>query len=338
MASFQRLLITGGAGFIGSAFVRHRLACAPSTHIRVLDVLTYAGDRNHLNALAGDVEFIEGDIANESTVAAALHDCDGVVHLAAESHVDRSVLNAAPFEHTNVHGTSVLLNAAMRAGVRRFLYVSTDEVYGDTANTQSASKETDPLRPGNAYAKSKTQGEQLVASAIKDGLDCVITRGANTCGPRQYPEKIVPLFITNALLGLPLPVYGDGSAVRDYLHVDDHCAGINCALEHATSGGVYNLGNNLQVSCGSVAQHILDLIKNTGACIEHVPDRPGHDMRYAVDSSNAKHLGWTPKYDFNAMLMETAQWYAKNETWWRAIRNTKHFQAHFKAWYVDRQS
>ncbi|HCW51751.1 MAG TPA: dTDP-glucose 4,6-dehydratase [Clostridiales bacterium] len=318
--SFRRVLVTGGAGFIGSNYVRYALEHHPEWEVVVLDKLTYAGRLENLQDVWDKVEFVRGDIADPTAVARAAAGVDAVVNFAAESHVDRSLADARPFVRTNVEGVLVLLEACRRGGVRRFLQVSTDEVYGDLSGTDRHSLETDPLRPRSPYAASKAGAEHLVlAYHASFGLDVVLTRGSNTYGPFQYPEKIIPLFITNALRDRPLPVYGDGSAVRDYMHVEDHCRGVDLVLHQGEAGQAYNLGARLAVSALEVARAILDLLGKSRNLITFVPDRPGHDYRYSVDPSRAEALGWKRRWDFEEGLAATVEWYLANREWWRGL-------------------
>jgi len=335
VASFKRVLVTGGAGFIGSNFVRYTRANHPDWEIVVLDKLTYAGNLANLRGLLDHVTFLRGDIADPATARRAVRGADAVLNFAAESHVDRSLLDAAPFVRTNVEGTLVLLEEARRAGVRRFLQVSTDEVYGDLAGTGRRSAETDPLAPRSPYAATKAAAEHLVlAYGASYGLDVVVTRGSNTYGPYQYPEKIIPLFVTNALENRPLPVYGDGSAVRDYMHVEDHCAGIDLVLHEGEPGHAYNLGAGLEVTGLEVARRVLDLLGKPWSLMSFVPDRPGHDYRYAVDTRKVETLGWKPRWSFDRGLAETLTWYVEHEAWWRSVRRRRGFRRHLQEWYV----
>jgi len=334
---FKRVLITGGAGFIGSNYVHYALMNHPEWEIIVLDKLTYAGNVNNLKDILHKITFIKGDISNPEDVRRAMEGVDAVLNFAAESHVDRSLLDPRPFIRTNVEGTLVLLEQARRAGIKRFLHVSTDEVYGDLAGTNYHSVENDPLRPRSPYSASKAGAEHLVfAYGISYGLDVVITRGSNTYGPYQYPEKIIPLFITNALENKPLPVYGDGSAVRDYMHVEDHCAGIDLILHKGVSGETYNLGARQEISGLEVAKQILKLLGKPESLIKFVKDRPGHDYRYSVDPSKAEALGWTRKWNFIEGLKQTIQWYMTNEKWWRQAKERLEFHSLMKDWYTNR--
>ena len=321
MADFTRVLVTGGAGFIGANYVRAALAQHPHWQLVVLDKLTYAGNLENLDDVRARITFIHGDIAEPDDVRPAMAGVDAVVHFAAESHVDRSLLDPRPFIRTNVDGTLVLLEEARRAGVRRFLHVSTDEVYGDLSGTDRHSREEDPLRPRSPYAASKAGAEHLVASyGISYGLDVVITRGSNTYGPYQYPEKIIPLFITNALDDRPLPLYGNGAAVRDYLHVADHAAGIDLVLHAGATGQAYNLGARAEIDGVAVARAILAALGKPDSLLTFVPDRPGHDYRYSIDPTLAESLGWRRRWTFPTGLADTVRWYQQHEAWWRRLR------------------
>jgi len=317
VADFRRVVVTGGAGFIGSNYVRYALDHHPEWEIVVLDKLTYAGNLANLSESMGRITFIRGDIADPDDVDRVVAGADAVLNFAAESHVDRSLADARLFVRTNVEGVMVLLEAVRRHGVGRFLQVSTDEVYGDLAGTDRRSVETDPFRPRSPYAATKAGAEHLVwAYGASFGLDVVATRGSNTYGPCQYPEKIIPLFTVNALRGLPLPLYGDGSAVRDYMHVEDHCSGIDAVLHRGAAGEAYNLGARLEISGLDVARRILDLLGAPGELIRFVADRPGHDYRYSVDPSKAEALGWTRAWTFEKGLAQTVRWYAENVARW----------------------
>ncbi|TMC48075.1 MAG: dTDP-glucose 4,6-dehydratase [Chloroflexi bacterium] len=318
----MRLLITGGAGFIGSAFVRMTLNEHPEDSVVVLDKLTYAGNLANLEAVAHDPRYrlVRGDICDATLVGTLAGEVDVIVNFAAESHVDRSLEAPGHFIQTDVFGTYVLLEAARGAGHRRFLQVSTDEVYGEVRSGRSL--ESAPMRPRSPYSASKAGGEMLVAAyRASFGLPAIVTRGCNTYGPHQYPEKIIPLFITNAIDGLPLPIYGDGGALRDYLHVEDHCRGIDLALRHGRPGEDYNLGTGNEVSGVDVADMVLRLLGLPESLKQFVTDRPGHDRRYAVDSTKLGALGWVPKIDLPNGMEETVRWYRDHEQWWRPLKS-----------------
>jgi dTDP-glucose 4,6-dehydratase len=331
------MLITGGAGFIGSNFVRYVLRRYPSCRPVVLDKMTYAGNWDNLADLADRITFIQGDIAEPADVAEAISGAQAVVNFAAESHVDRSLLNSHPFVRTNVEGTLVLLEAAVREGVRRFAHISTDEVYGDLSGTDAHSVETDMLAPRSPYAATKAAAEHLAFSyGISHGLDVVITRGSNTYGPYQYPEKIIPLFITNAIEGKPLPLYGDGTAVRDYMHVEDHCEGVDFILQNGSSGQAYNLGAGYEIPGLEVADKVLGLLGRPASLKTFVRDRPGHDYRYSVDTAKVEALGWRRRRAWEEGLAATVQWYLKNTAWWQAAKRRVEFRQHERRWYEQR--
>jgi dTDP-glucose 4,6-dehydratase len=288
----------------------------------VLDKLTYAGNLANLAPVAGDprYRFVRGDIADAALVGPLAAETDVVINFAAESHVDRSLEAPGQFIQTDVYGTYVLLEAALRAGHERFLQVSTDEVYGDVEAGRS--RESDPLRPRSPYSASKAGGEMLVwAYRASHGLPAIITRGSNTYGPYQYPEKIVPLFVTNAIDDLPLPLYGDGGAVRDYLYVEDHCWGIDTALRNGIPGEDYNVGFGGEVSGLEVADAVLAALGKPASLKQMVRDRPGHDRRYALDASRLRGLGWEPRVSFAEGIRRTVDWYVANPSWWRPLKS-----------------
>ncbi len=327
----MRILVTGGAGFIGSHFARH--AASGGDSVVVLDKLTYAGNRANLEGV--EHEFHEGDIADPDAVARAAAGCDAIVNFAAETHVDRSIMGPAEFILTDVLGTQVLLDHARHHRLR-LLHVSTDEVYGDIALDAPACTEDAPVRPSSPYSASKAGGDLQVLAYVRTyGSDALITRGANTYGPRQYPEKFLPLFITNALDGEPLPVYGDGRQRREWLHVDDHCAAIGVALRSGAAGEVYNVGGQERENL-DVVRRILDLTGASPDLVRHVDDRPGHDRRYSVDSSKLRGLGWSPEHSFDAgALEETVAWYRDNREWWEPIKSGE-YRAYYAEQYAAR--
>ncbi len=334
----QNILVTGGAGFIGSNFVRYMLDRYPAYHIVVFDKLTYAGSLDNLEAVSQNphYKFIRGDIADRGAVARALemNRIDTVVNFAAETHVDRSILNPDAFIQTDVVGVYVLLDESRKHGVERLLHVSTDEVYGSIA--EGCFREGDPLEPNSPYAASKAGGELMVrAYHVTYGLNTVVTRGSNTYGPYQYPEKLLPLFITNAIDNEPLPLYGDGMQVRDWLYVEDHCAGIDCVLHHGQAGEVYNLGGENERRNIEVVRQMLALLGKPESLIRPVADRPGHDRRYALDNSKIRALGFTHRYTFEQGLEETVRWYVNNEWWWRKIKSGE-YRAYYQAQYGKR--
>jgi dTDP-glucose 4,6-dehydratase len=328
--------VTGGAGFIGSAFVRDVLGSDQSAEITVLDKLTYAGNLDNLLPVSEErrYRFVQGDVCDSELVEELVQGVEAIVNFAAETHVDRSILDAASFIETDVRGTWVLLEAARKAGTARFVQVSTDEVYGEVA--EGASRESDPLSPRSPYAASKAGGDLMAqAYAVTHGLPVCITRGSNTIGPYQYPEKVVPLFVTNALEGQPLPIYGRGSAVRDYIYVDDHVAGIRQVLRAGLAGEVYNLGGGNQVNTVQLGTAILDVLGKPRDLLKFVPDRPGHDQRYCLHTSKARELGWGPRRDFQQALESTVRWYVDNRWWWEKLKSGE-YQDWYRRNYLER--
>jgi dTDP-glucose 4,6-dehydratase len=319
----MRLLVTGAAGFIGSAYVEHVLRAHPRDEIIALDLLTYAGNPANLESCRNDprLRFVRGDIADREHINALATEVDAIVNFAAETHVDRSLLDPEAFARANVIGVMTLLEAARAHGLR-FLQVSTDEVYGDVPHGEAAS-EDDPLRPRSPYSAAKAGGELMCQAYVTShGADVVVTRGCNTIGPRQYPEKLVPLFVTNALRDLPLPVYGDGRQVRNWLHAEDHAAAIDLALRQGESGRVYNIGADNERENLDVIHAILDRLGKPRSLVRHVADRPGHDRRYGLDTSRIRReLGWQPRRDWLQTLHDTVDWYVANPEWWQAIRD-----------------
>jgi dTDP-glucose 4,6-dehydratase len=324
----MRILVCGGAGFIGSHFVKRLLAAGEN--VVVLDKLTYAGNRANLPE---GIELVEGDIADAASIE-RLGDFDAIVSFAAETHVDRSILNPHEFIRTDVHGALVLAQAAEERGVR-LVQVSTDEVYGDVEEGWS-SREDDPIRPSSPYSASKAGGDLQVLAAVRTyGLDACITRGSNTYGPNQYPEKLIPLFATNALDGASLPLYGDGRQVRDWLHVEDHCAGIELVLREGERGGVYNIGAGDERENREVAQRIIELTEADPSLLRHVEDRPGHDRRYSLDTTKLRGLGWEPRRTFEDGLAETVQWYRDNRAWWEPLKSGE-YRTYYDQQYAGR--
>ena len=333
----QNLLVTGGAGFIGSSFVRLALERWPEAQIVVLDALTYAGNLRNLEEVGDStrLSFVRGDISDPGLVRELMAGCDTVVNIAAETHVDRSILDASQFIQTNIEGTRVLLDAAREGRVQRFVQVSTDEVYGDV-EAPRRSCEADPLSPRSPYAASKAAGDLLVGAYVATyGLPAVTTRGSNTYGARQFPEKLIPLFVTNALEGKPLPVYGDGLQIRDWMHVDDHCTGIAIALERGENGSVYNIGAGQERTNLDVVRQIVRETSASDDLIRFVPDRPGHDRRYALNTDAIRALGWTPKRNVDEGLSETIRWFAEHRDWWQAARSAD-FDQYYAEQYGDR--
>jgi len=318
----KTVLVTGGAGFIGSHFVRLLLRRHKQTRVINLDKLTYAGNLDNLGDVQEDprYEFVMGDIRDRDLVRRLFARVQAVVHFAAETHVDRSIYDAGEFVLTNVHGTYILLDA-LRAfpGVEAFVHISTDEVYG--SRTGRAARETDPLLPSSPYAASKAGGDHLArAYHVTFGLPTVVLRPSNTYGPCQFPEKLIPRFLTNGLEGKTLPVFGDGLNVRDWLYVDDHARAVEAALLRARAGSVYNVGGGCELANLDVARRILDALDAPRDLIQFVPDRPGHDRRYAMDSGLIRALGWEPEVLFAEGLKRTVRWYAANKSWWRKVR------------------
>jgi dTDP-glucose 4,6-dehydratase len=326
----MRVLVTGGAGFIGSHFVK-RLAARGDEAI-VLDKLTYAG--NPANLEGSGVELVVGDIADPDVVARAAAGCDAVVNFAAETHVDRSILGPKEFVSTDVLGTMTLLDWA-RANDARFVQVSTDEVYGDL-DGGGRSVETDPLRPSSPYSAAKAGGDLQVLAYVRTyGVNASITRGANTFGPNQYPEKLVPLFVTNALDGEPLPVYGDGQQVREWLHAEDHCAAVDLVLREGAPGEIYNVGGEEHVNL-EVTHRILELTGADPSLVRHVEDRAGHDRRYALDDGKLRSLGWTPQHSFGeGGLPGPVAWYRENRAWWEPIKSGE-YRRYYEEQYAER--
>jgi dTDP-glucose 4,6-dehydratase len=325
----MRVLVTGGAGFIGSHFARRLIQAGDE--VVVLDKLTYAGNRANLEGVAHD--FVHGDVCEAESVSAAASGCDAIVNFAAESHVDRSILGARDFGRTEFLGTQVLLEEARRTGAR-FVLVSTDEVYGD--KQEGASVETDPPLPSSPYSVAKAASELHVPAYVRTfGVDACVTRGSNTYGPNQYPEKIVPLFTTNALDGLPLPVYGDGRQRRDWLHVDDHCAGIELVLRRGEAGQTYNIGGGEELENIELTRRIVELTGADPSSIRHVDDRPGHDRRYSLDDSKLRALGYAPAWTLAEGLAATVEWYRSNRSWWEPIKSGAYLE-YYRAQYERR--
>jgi dTDP-glucose 4,6-dehydratase len=325
----MRVLVTGGAGFIGSHFAKHLVA--GGDEVVVLDKLTYSGNRANLEGAA--VEFVEGDICDPDAVAEAGAGCEAVVNFAAETHVDRSIMGAAEFIETDVLGTYVLLTWARDAGAR-LVQVSTDEVYGDVPDGTS-SREDDPLRPSSPYSASKAGGDLQVLAAVRThGVDACVTRGANTYGPNQYPEKLIPLFVTNALDGEPLPLYGDGRQRREWLHVDDHCAAVEIVLRKGASAEAYNIGGE-EYENFAITERILELTGADAGLVRHVDDRPGHDRRYSLDDSKLHALGWTAQRGLGDGLAATVAWYRDNRAWWEPIKSGE-YRRYYEQQYAER--
>ena len=335
------VLVTGGAGFIGSNFVRYALAAHPDWHVTTLDKLTYAGRLENLSGVLDDPrhEFVRGDVADAAVAAPLVARSEIVVHFAAETHVDRALLSAGAFITTDVFGTFVLLEAARQHhSLRRFVQISTDEVYGSVPD--GSSRETDELRPRNPYSAAKAGADRLAYSYWASfGVPVVVTRASNNYGPNQFPEKIIPLFVTNALDGLPLPLYGDGLNERDWLHVTDHCRAIDLLIDRGGPGEVYNIGGGNGVRNIDLTTRILELTGRPASLIKPVADRPGHDRRYSLDTAKLRALGWRPQMEFTQGLAETVEWYRANEAWWRPIKSgDPAFRQYYEEQYGTRRS
>jgi dTDP-glucose 4,6-dehydratase len=324
-----KLVVTGGAGFIGSNFIRHVLAAHADDSIVNLDKLTYAGNLKNLVDVADSprYRFVHGDICDAKTVRDVLRGADAVVNLAAESHVDRSLVEPDAFLKTDVFGVFTLLEAVRELKIPRFVHISTDEVYGSLAT--GSARESDPLRPSNPYSASKAGGDLLALAYWQTHrVPVVITRSSNNFGPYQYPEKVIPLFVTNALDDEPLPLYGDGRNVRDWLYVLDNCAALDLVLRKGHDGEVYNIGGGHEVENIVLTREILRLTGKPETLIRPVKDRPGHDRRYSIDSKKVRQLGWTPKHPFGKALEATVAWFREHEAWWRPLKSGE-----LKAWY-----
>jgi dTDP-glucose 4,6-dehydratase len=331
-----KILVTGGAGFIGSNFVRHVLAAHSDDSVVTLDKLTYAGNPANLKDVEADPRhrFVKGDICDAGLVRDLMSEVDAVVHFAAETHVDRSNADADEFLRTNVTGTFTLLEAARARRLGRFIAIGTDEVYGSIA--RGASREVDPLNPSNPYSASKAAADLLArAYWITHRLPVIVTRSSNNFGPYQYPEKVIPLFITNAIDDVPLPLYGDGKNVRDWLYVLDNCAAIDVVLRKGKDGEIYNVGGGNEIENVVLTRQILRLAGKPETLIKPVADRPGHDRRYALDTAKVRALGWKPAHDFPGALTATVEWYRSHEAWWRPIKSGE-FRAYYERQYSAR--
>jgi dTDP-glucose 4,6-dehydratase len=332
-----KILVTGGAGFIGSNFARHVAAVHPDWEIVVLDKMTYAGRRENVADLEGrpGFRFVQGDIADRTVVHDVLPGCAYVVNFAAETHVDRSLYDAGSFIQTDVYGTFVLLEEARQSmQLRMFVQISTDEVYGSVDTGSSV--ETDALMPRNPYSASKAGADRLAYSYFATyGLPVIVTRASNNYGPYQYPEKVIPLFVTHAIDDIPLPLYGDGLNVRDWLHVEDHCRALDLLLEKGRPGETYNVGGGNEVCNVDLTKRILALLGKPESLIKPVTDRPGHDRRYSLDCAKLRGMGWAPAVPFDDGLRQTVDWYRGHEAWWRPIKESnpafrEHYQRHYK--------
>ncbi len=338
----QNILVTGGAGFIGSNFVRYMLDTHPGYRIVVYDKLTYAGRLENLQDIQAKhprrLQFVRGDICDGAAVDAAItaHAVDAIVNFAAETHVDRSIMDPDAFIQTDVYGTYVLLEAARRHGNLRYHQISTDEVYGHI-HGEHRSQEHDGMAPRSPYAASKASGDHMVnAYFITYGLPATISRGANNIGPYQYPEKVVPLFVTNALQDLPLPVYGDGQQRRDYQYVTDHCSGVDLVLHQGVLGETYNIGTGMEMTNLAMVEILLDELGKPRSLIQHVEDRQGHDRRYCMNVDKVMALGWEPDYTHEQAIRATVRWYVENRWWWEPIRSGE-FKEYYQQLYGNRR-
>jgi dTDP-glucose 4,6-dehydratase len=338
----KNIMITGGAGFIGSNYVRFALEAHPNWNIIVYDKLTYAGNPDNLKDIVdrfkGRYEFVRGDIADREFVFEAIkeHKIDTIVNFAADTHVDRSLMEPGSFITTDVYGTYVLLEAAKEFSIERIHQISTDEVYGDIA-APSRSTEEDKLHGSSPYSASKAGGDLMCLAYYRSfGVPVTITRGTNNIGPFQYPEKVVPVFVTNAIDNSSLPMYGDGKQMRDYQFVLDHCEGIDVVLQKGELGEVYNIGSGVETRNIDLAHAILDLLGKPYTLIQPITDRPGHDRRYAIDNSKARAIGWTPRHTFAQAIEKTVRWYVDNEWWWRKIKTGEYLE-YYKKHYGGRE-
>lgn len=319
----MKILVTGGAGFIGSNFIRLLMSSHPGYKIVNVDTLTYAGNLDNLRGIDTDLRytFVKGDICDSNLINTILekHEIDTIVHFAAESHVDRSIADASEFVRTNVLGTHTLLNAARRHAIRKFIHISTDEVYGSIP--EGSFKETDILTPSSPYSSSKAGSDLLALSYFTTyNLPVIITRCTNNFGPYQYPEKLIPLFVTNLIDGKKVPIYGTGKNIRDWIHVNDHCRAVDFLLHKGKTGEIYNIGGGSEKTNLEITEKILELLRKDESMIEYVTDRPGHDFRYSLDCSKLRSLGWKPGYSFEEGLQDTVTWYMQNEWWWRPLK------------------
>ena len=337
----RNLLVTGGAGFIGSNFVRYMLQQYPDYHVVVFDKLTYAGNLDNLKDIVGEYPdryaFEKGDIADAARVDEVMQDygIDAIINFAAETHVDRSLMEPDAFIKTDVYGTYVLLEAAKQYGIERYHQVSTDEVYGQVLTGSSV--ESDPLHTRSPYSASKAAGDLMcIAYYTSFGVPVTVTRGSNNIGPHQYPEKVVPLFITNAIDDLPLPLYGDGRQMRDYQYVLDHCEGIDIVLHRGQPGEVYNVGSEVETENIVMARAVLELLGKPHSLIQPVRDRPGHDRRYSLDCTRLRTLGWRSRHDFARAIAKTVRWYADHEWWWRKIKSGA-YKEYYRRQYEGRE-
>ena len=329
----MHLLITGGAGFIGSNFVKYVFETYPSYRITVLDKLTYAGNLDNLKEVKvrKNYRFVKGDICDPKVVNRLAKDCDAILNFAAETHVDRSIIGPGSFVTTDVFGTHVLLEAVRAFGIKRYVQISTDEVYGSIE--RGSFKETDSLHPSSPYSASKAGADLMVLAYYHTyHLPVMITRSSNNFGPNQYPEKLIPLFITNLIEGKKIPLYGDGLNIRDWLYVTDNCEGIDVVLHKGKTGEMYNLGAGNEYTNLEITHLILKALMKSKSMIERVKDRPGHDRRYSIDCRKTRALGWKPRHRFDQAIRETIRWYQQNAWWWKKL-NGEEFQKYYRHWY-----
>ncbi len=334
----MKILVTGGLGFIGSNFIRYTLKNSPETHVVNLDLQTYAGNPENLKDLSGDKRYfwVRGDISEPAIVGQAMAGCEAVVHFAAESHVDRSILDPGPFLKTNVFGTQVLLDAARAEKVKRFIHVSTDEVYGSIPGRRR-STEKDPLFPNSPYAASKAASDHLARAAfMTHGLPVIITRASNNFGPYQYPEKAMPLMITNFLENKSYPLYGDGLNVRDWLYVKDHVAAIAYVLRKGVPGEIYNIGGDTSLKNKELVSYVRKMMEISPSLVASVPDRPGHDRRYALNDSKLRKLGFKFQYPFEKALKETIDWYKTCPSWWKPLKESGGYRDYYQKQYLKK--
>jgi len=317
-----KLLVTGGLGFIGSNFIRLILKKYPGYHVTNLDIQTYAGNPDNLKGIekSSNYTFIRGDICDKTVVEKVIQNVDAVVHFAAESHVDRSIDDASAFVRTNVLGTFVLLDSALKHTIKRFIHISTDEVYGSIS--KGSFKETDILTPSSPYSSSKAGSDLLARSYfITHNLPVIITRCTNNFGPYQFPEKLIPLFITNLIENRKVPVYGTGKNVRDWIYVEDHCKAVDFVLHKGNVGEIYNIGGGAEKTNLEITEKILTMLGKDDSMMEYVKDRLGHDLRYSLDCTKLRKLGWTPEHEFDDALSDTVRWYVKNRWWWEKLKH-----------------
>ena len=322
---YKRILITGGAGFIGSNFIRYILKSSKSKIIN-LDKLTYSGNLSNLDDIKSNprYKFVKGDICDRRLVSELTKDADAIINFAAESHVDRSIKDATEFIRTNIHGTQVLLDAALKHKIKRFIQISSDEIYGSIK--KGSFNESSPIAPNSPYAASKASADLLVRSYfVTHKLPVITVRSSNNFGPFQYPEKLIPLFITNSIDDKKLPLYADGSNVREWIYVLDNCDAINYVFKYGKIGEIYNIGSQNELKNIDLTKKILKVLKKSQSLIKFVKDRPGHDKRYALDSSRLRKLGWKPKKKFDEALKETINWYEENTKWWRKLKKNEKF-------------